>query len=403
MQNREKHDILLTWELGNELGHLARLRPLALKLQQRGHRVMVATSRTDSSSVLPASVPMIEAPSPRLASVGDAIREPATFADILYNTGATQTGALEKTVRAWRTIFDETQPDVVVQDYSPFALLALQGLPPRSVLLGTGFACPPDTRPLPDIRAWQNHYPDRLAMTERAVLDALNAQLERQQQPQLEGIGELFTKVDANCLATFPELDHYPARPPASQQEYVGVWSDLDGSKPNWPDGEGPRIFAYLKPFRALPRLLEHISASGHPCLVFTKAAADLDRWQTDHMRIVGKPLDMRQVTRECDFAILHAGHGSTATVLLAGKPILQLPFNVEQFHTAKNTEGLGAGVMALTDDTLAMCAAFDQLIANQGLREGAARFAAGHSDFDADLALEMVVLRIEQCVGTAA
>lgn len=405
MKSVTSRSILLTWELGDELGHLARLRPVAMELQRRGHQVVVATSQPDKLAVLPVSIPVVSAPSPRLAEVPDPIREPATFADVLYNAGVTQHGALQGVVRDWRVIFEETRPDVVVQDYSPFTLLALQGEATSSMLLGTGFACPPDTARLPDIRAWQNHYPDRLAMTERAVLEALNGHLENHGQADLQGIGELYTRVDANLLATFPELDHYPGRQGARgpSPEHVGVWSDLGGEPPRWPQGEGPRVFAYLKAFRALPRLLDHLAKSGFPCLVFTKADIDRNRWRSASLEIVSRPLDMRRVVRECDLGILHAGHGSTAQLLLGGRPILQLPLNVEQYHTAKNTERLGAGTMVLVDQADAICKAFDRVASGGSMRKAAAGFASRHAAFSDERALAKVVDTIERLAAQAA
>lgn len=398
MKKDLQHKILLTWEFGDDLGHIARLRPVAMELQRRGHAVTIATSNLQKVHALPGSLNLIPAPSMMASHVQDPIREPATFADILYNAGTTHADLLAGVVRAWRGIFDLVRPDVVVQDYSPFALLALQGYAARSMLLGTGFACPPDTHPLPDIRAWQNHYPERMQMTEQHVLDTLNHQLANQGQPALAGIGGLFTRADAVCLATFPELDHYPQRKGSniSSFEYAGVWSDLGGDSPQWPEGDGPKVFAYLKSFRALPKLLDHLGKSGYPCLVYLAADADTHRRYPDNVRIVDSPLDMARVTRECDMAILHAGHGSTASVLLAGKPILQLPFNVEQFHTAKNTERLGAGVMAMVSSAAEITRGFDRVVADLTMPEAASRFADRHRNFDAAVSLKAVVNQIE-------
>ncbi len=396
--------ILFTWEFGDDLGHIARLRPVALELQRRGHQVVFAASNLKNVSVLPASITVIPAPGPITEPVRDRIREPATFADILYNAGIAHGEVLSGIVRAWRGIFDLVRPAVVVQDYSPYALLALQGFEARSLLLGTGFACPPDIHPLPDIRAWQNHYPERLQMTEQQVLEVLNAQLVSQCQPTLAGIGELFTRVDANCLATFPELDHYSGRADTATipPDYVGVWSDLGGDQPCWPEGAGPRVFAYLKSFRALNSLLDHLGKSGNPCLVYLSADIDASRWQSDTLRIVDAPLDMERASHECDIAILHAGHGSTASLLLAGKPILQLPFNVEQFHTAKNTERLGAGAMAMIDNPQEITRAFDRVVADAAMLKAAKGFAKCCRDFDAVNALDNVVSRIEALAASA-
>ncbi len=389
--------ILLTWEFGNDLGHLARLRPVALELKRRGHEVILAASNLQNITALPESLDVIPAPAMVTALVKDPIREPATFADILYNAGVTHGNMLAGAVRAWRGIFELVKPDVVVQDYSPVALIALQGFEARSMLLGTGFACPPDVRPLPEIRAWQNHYPERMQMTEQQVLTSLNRQLSHQGQAPLAGIGELFTRTDAVCLATFAELDHYPDRAggDAKAIDYVGIWSDLEGQHPHWPEGAGPRIFAYLKPFKALPRLLDHLGESGHPCLVYFNSHTEIRHKRSANLRIVDSPLDMARVSAECDMAILHAGHGSTASMLLAGKPILQLPFNVEQFHTAKNTERFGAGLMAKIGDPVEILGGFDRLIADATMREAAAGFALRHKGFNQANALNTVVDRI--------
>jgi hypothetical protein len=396
--------ILFTWEFGDDLGHIARLRPVAEELQRRGHDVVFAASRLKKIFALPASLTVIPAPGPLAEPVRDSIREPATFADILYNAGTAHGDLLSGIVRAWRGIFDLVKPDIVVQDYSPYALLALQGYQTRSLLLGTGFACPPDVCPLPDIRAWQNHYPDRLEVTEGQVLKALNVQLAKQDQPALTGIGELYTRVDGNLLATFPELDHYRERvdTATTPPDYVGVWSDLGGGRPCWPEGEGPRIFAYLKPFKAIHRLLDHLDNSGYPCLVYLSADFDVSRWQSDNLSIVDAPLDMSRVSRECDIAILHAGHGSTSSLLLAGKPILQLPFNVEQFHTAKNTVRIGAGAMAMIDDPTSIIRTFDRVAADSAMHKAAKSFAERYRDFDTTDALDKVVSQIESMAASA-
>jgi len=399
MQSKPSLNVLFTWEMGGDLGHLARLRPVALELQRRGHSVSLAVKKTAATNALAPSLDVIPAPVIDSSGVRGLIREPATFADILFNAGFTQEQVLEKAVQDWRGIFDKVKPDVVVQDHSPCALLALQGWPAASALLGTGFACPPNKQRLPDIRAWQNHYPDRIRFTEDQVLQALNLQLAKQGQAALVGIGELFTRVDKNFLATFPELDHYAQRrhDESSSHEYCGVWSDLGGAQPQWPAVQGKRVFAYLKPFRGLPKILDHLLQSGHSVLVFLPADFDTRRWQSGSMQVVRAPLDMSRLASECDLALLHAGHGSTAAMLLAGTPVLQLPIVVEQYHTALNTERLGAGVQVGLDDPVAICKAFDQAIADPGLTDAAGLFSIKYAGFNPQLELARLVEGIEQ------
>ncbi|MEE4331491.1 MAG: nucleotide disphospho-sugar-binding domain-containing protein [Wenzhouxiangella sp.] len=387
--------ILMTWEFGGALGHLARLRPLALRLVERGHRVHLAFRPNRYEGLIPRSLGLLPVPGHR--PVRDPIAQPVNMADILFNHGVTDREMLAGQVRAWRGLFELVRPDVVVMDYSPIALLALQGLAPATLQLGTGFASPPAIDPLPGLRAWQSHYPERVQRTERSVLDSLNRQLTLQGEAPLGGVGELFGRVDANLLATFRELDHYPQR---SAGSYLGTWPDLGGVSPEWPIGEGPRIFAYLKPFRQLPALLSHLRDRGWPTLVFAKGLVEPERWTSETLMIVDRPLDMQQVARQCDAAILNAGHGTTAELLLAGKPVVQVPLNVEQFHNAANTERLGAGVHARADRVDSLCQAIDALVSRPEYAEAARAFRRRYADHDPRRRIEQVVDRIESLAG---
>jgi hypothetical protein len=387
--------ILLTWEFGGALGHLARLRPLALRLIERGHRVHLAMRPNRFDARLPDRLGRL--PVPGHEPVLEPIARPVNMADILFNHGIADGDALAGRVRAWRGLFELARPDVVVMDYSPIALLALQGHASATVQLGTGFAAPPAIDPLPGLRAWQSHYPDRIRRTERTVLDSLNQQLARQGEAPLSGVGELFERVDANLLATFRELDHYPER---RGGDYLGTWPDLGGASPAWPPGEGPRIFAYLKPFRQLPGLLAYLRDRGWPTLVFATGLDESRDWTSKTLRIVDQPLDMQQVARQCDAAILNAGHGTTAELLLAGKPLLQVPLHVEQFHNAANTERLGAGIHAQADRVESLCRAIDALIARPEYAEAARAFARRYADHDPQRRIDQVVDRIESLAG---
>ena len=56
--------ILLTWELGLNLGHLTRLLPVAQRLEADGHIVLVATRDVQAAARVlgPAGIPFVQAP-----------------------------------------------------------------------------------------------------------------------------------------------------------------------------------------------------------------------------------------------------------------------------------------------------------------------------------------------------
>ena len=74
-------------------------------------------------------------------------------------------------------------------------------------------------------------------------------------------------------------------------------------------------------------------------------------QYQTPFFRFERERFDMVAVGRTCDLAILHGGQGSTISMLLAGKPILEVPIVLEQYHNAMAVEKLAAGLKADQQD----------------------------------------------------
>jgi UDP:flavonoid glycosyltransferase YjiC (YdhE family) len=390
---------LLAWELGAGMGHMANLRTVGLGLHARGHRVVAAAREPALAAPFFAGIPFVAAPAthqpPAVPVTGS-----STFADLLHNNGCATDDELWSLVAAWRHLFDLVRPDVVVMEFSPVALLALQGYPARRVVLGTGFYCPPDVSPLPDLRPWRKNYPDRLLRTETRVLDRLNGVLTRLGEPPLGRVGELYTRVEANFLATLPELDHYGERAGAC---YVGPISSVDGVPPRWPAGHGPRVFAYLRPFATLRVLLGALQRLGGPTLIHMVGLeiAPLQQAAPAHMRFESEPLDMDPTARECDLAVLYAPHDTTARLLLAGKPLLLLPQHLEQRIVAARAARLGAAVTVADGEAKQMVAGLQAVVAEPRFGEAARRFAARHATTSSRIARERVLDQLER-LGTA-
>lgn len=195
---------------------------------------------------------------------------------------------------------------------------------------------------------WPPRPPDPQScwQAEQLVLQNVNRLLTEWNQPPMPRLSRLIHDVDAILLTSLPALDPYSNRRYA---DYYGIMPLLPGRAPEWPDVSGLRVFAYLKPFPALPKLLELLGQIGQPTLVYL-GPGDRHVGQTEaarNVRIVSEPVDMELVRRQTDCAILHGGHGSTLAMLLAGKPILQLPLQTEQAITSAATAALGAGTWA--------------------------------------------------------
>jgi hypothetical protein len=376
-------NVLFAWELGGGLGHLTRMAPLARQLRQRGHRVHVAAQDVTRVPQVLGDIPVL--PSPFVRPAGQRVQQMHTMADILHNAGAVRREALAAILRAWCGLFDLVRPDLLIADYAPFALAAARGRTMRTAILANGFDCPPDTGPLVPFRKPKPADTDAVLERETSVLTALNEAIGAMGGRPLDYLARLFHDTDAVAFGTFPELDAYPQRQGA---EYWGVWSAAAtvGQSPTWPEGNEPRAFGYLKGFDHLDPLLARLAQAPVRTVAFV-SGADADRCRRRagrRLRLVFDPLDTAAATISCDMAITHAGINTLSALLLAGRPVLCLPLQYEQYLLGRKVEALGAGLCADVHQRQAMLRTFDRFITEQAsLAAGARRFAEGYAGFD--------------------
>jgi hypothetical protein len=362
----------------------------------RGHRVVAAVrDLAGAASVFAGTgIPCLQAPM-KIRLSQRRIEPLLSMAHVLHNTGFADVEELAALVQGWTALVELVRPDLVVVDHSPTALVALRGYPARAVALATGFSCPPDMTPMPSFRPLSDAEQRQLAADEGEVLRNLNSVLQTRGQPPLDRLAELFHAIDEEFLITFEELDHCPQRQAAF---YWGPWWRSLGEAPCWPSGSGPRVFVYLKPFPALPVLLDLLRQTALPTLaVLEQPKRELvERFRCPTLRLEEHPVAIDQVAAECDLGILNAGHSTTAALLLAGKPCLQIPMTVEQFLMAQAVERLGAGPQAMANDPQQVAAALQAAISSQGYAQRAREFAARHSQFQVSQSIEAVSGRIE-------
>jgi hypothetical protein len=285
-------------------------------------------------------------------------------------------------------------------DHSPTALLAARGHRARKALIGSGFFCPPDAHPLPNLRSWRSAEFQQLNSDEDRVLSAMNQALKSRSQPALERITQLYAEVDENILVTFQELDHYPNRKGA---RYWGAWTKISGKPVIWPQGSGPKIYAYLKPFKQLPEILAVLGRTKGPVLICSDGipTAVMKRFTSPSMRFETEPLDLSEIGSSCDLAILNANHGTTISMLMSNRPILQLPITLEQALLSMAVEKLGAALGANHESPAQVEERLRQLLGAKSYAAAAQRFAVRYSDFDGARQAQMVVDRLDELTNT--
>jgi hypothetical protein len=389
--------IMLAWELGGGLGHLTPLVPIVRRLRLRGHHVVAAVrdlSRIDSIFA-GLGVTYLQAPV-KLFKSPDQIEPPRTLAHILHNSGFSDVRELRAMAEGWRTLFRLIQPDLFLFDHSPTAQLAARACPGRKAVIGTGFCCPPDEAPLPDLRPWMPGNADSLRQDEENVLRHVNQVLDSWSLAPLRRLSQLYHDVDHTFLTTFRELDHYPSR---GEAEYSGAWGTDGGDEPVWPSVPGKRIFAYLKPFATLRDMLVALAHLAHPTLVFIDGLSPALRedFQSPTLHFVSRRLNLAAVGATSDLAILNGGHNATALMLLAGKPTLHVPLNLEQAYNGSSVAKQEAGLGALPERPQDFSPIISALLNEPRFTDGARRFAVRYADYDPQHHIERISVRLHE------
>ena len=393
--------ILLAWELGGGLGHIAKLALIGQELARRGHQVTAAVrDLVHADQVFQGTgIAYFQAPT-KVSPCETRFNPPATFAHILHNCGFSAAAELRGMTSAWKALYEAIAPDIILADHSPTALLAARGTTAKTVQFGTGFCSPPDRDPLPQLRRSKTRTDQQLLADEDHVLQVVNKVLQSLGQHDIERISQLYADTDDNILTTFPELDHFGAR---ENQRYWGPLPSNLGRAPLWPKGKGPRIFAYLKSFPALPAILNTLRQLGCPTILVTDGvdSALLQHYRADHLKLEESTVDADQAARECDFAILNAGHGMTATVLLAGTPSLQIPIYIEQYLLAKAVDRLGACLVAPSNNSSAVVSQLKTLLSSKAYLQKAQEFASRYQDFRPQTVVAQIADRLEQLTAS--
>jgi hypothetical protein len=393
--------ILCVWELGAGYGHLSRFLPVALKLRERGHEVVFALRDLSRAEMFLGrhGFAFLQAPVWLPENVG--LQLPANYAEMLSSFGFLDQVGLAGMVKAWRQLYQVTEPDLLLIDHGPTALLAARGTRIRRALIGSGFGSPPRMSPMPPLRPWLKVPEERLIESEQRVLATANSVLGGLGVEPLQTLTGLF-EVEEDFLCTFSELDHYPQRHGA---RYRGpIFASDEGVAPAWPSGASERIFAYLHPrYRDFEKVVEQLKALPYRTLMHAPGLSDkqIKKYQAQNLAFSPEPVRVTEASRECDLVICHGGPSTVAASLLAGRPVLVLHLQLEQLLLANNVVRLGLGKTVNPDSkTPNYRQLIRDMLADSGFAERARQFAAKYADFSLLKQLDVIVTRCEEIIA---
>ena len=261
--------------------------------------------------------------------------------------------------------------------------------------ISQGFHIPPAVFPSPPLRHWEPHARQALEAADARVLAAMNAVMHAYGAPPLDTIGSLFA--GRAMLLTYPELDIYPER---GLSDYFGIPDTGEGNAlPSWPEGGGMRVFAYLYHYwHALEPLLAALDRLALPTLVFCRGldASLRERYGRGSVHFSDAPMWVSRLLPQSQLVISHGSHQMTAQALLAGRPLLMLPTQLEQFLIMRRVVRMGAGLgiapdVPEPDYEIALA----QLAQDESFTRNAGAFAARYRGHAAPAALDTMVARV--------
>ena len=328
--------VLLGWEFGGGLGHVASLLKVARPLAARGHAPVLVLK--DIIGPLPVlkdvPFPVFQAPSwPGDAGPGFLAR---SFADILANRGYADADGLEALVGGWRRLIDLTGAKLVVADAAPTLMLAASGTVPV-VTVENGFHAPPA-----EGEAFPVLCEGAKPFAPADVLLGVMREVQRRRGGPLPETLPAFLAGAHRFLRTFPELDTYRAarRDPADGPL---VRHPAPASPPS-----RPSAFAYLAAeYPGVGLLLPALAKAGVRVGTFLRDAppALVAACRGAGVTVHESPTPLPEACEGASVVIHHGSLGAAEAALAAGRPQLLLPRHVEHEMTGRALEGLGVGI----------------------------------------------------------
>jgi UDP:flavonoid glycosyltransferase YjiC (YdhE family) len=242
------------------------------------------------------------------------------------------------------------KPDLLVADYAPTAILAARALNIHSAAIGVAFSMPPDVAPMQSVRDWEPAQPGRLEASDAQMLRSINAVLRETGASALTRSAQAL-QGDTPLLLSWPEFDHYGREQlPAGQSWWGPSILPQTGTAPEWPQGNGPAVFAYLKsehPDHAL--VLQALVKLGcrTVCYLPEVASGKPPPVVSPLISYARGPVNLSAALLDSELCICHGGEGTFAPALLAGVPVLLMPVQSEQFLISRRIARSGAAINA--------------------------------------------------------
>jgi hypothetical protein len=385
--------ILIGWEFGRNLGHIARDLPLARACRDAGHEVVwavpdlrAAAAQLEGEGFLLLQTPLVRA-APNQAP-------PISFSDMLLREGYDDAAGLLGSLHGWVSLIRLAAPAVVVHDYAPSLLLAARVTGVPAMVLGSGFMVPPPVTPSPGFWPSGRVPAQALADADARLVARINGALAAFGAAPVASLADVYTQ-GGQYLTTFEELDPFGPRPGA---RYFGPMFALGRqARVEWATTGRRRIFAYLRPeVPGSEHLLDALQAGEAEVVCAMPGLPPAWVARFDRLRFEPGAVDMDRLLPGADLAITN-GSGTIPSCLLAGVPVLVLPHFVEQYLAGARLQALGAGLVVQSAQTMmGFAAMLGRLLSQPSFRETAQAFAKRHAGHDREVTGRLIFEALE-------
>lgn len=314
---------LLAWEFGAGRTHVRHLVGVARHLRAAGVECLATLYEMHLAPELEAlGVPCVQNyvwPARRRAPLPWTERPARTLGDVMANLGVSATESLQAAIAHYDGLFSLFEPDLVLCENAPGAILAARGRRPV-IAFGTAACLPPRQG---ESFAARPGGPDTPAWPVEAVLAGINAGLERAGRPPLAALGDLLRiegvyPYGPAAFDIHADTRRDPVLPPA-----------IDGLTRPVPLSEGEEVFVYLHGFvRHASAIMQALERLDRPVRAFIPGLSEAHRQllAVQGIRIEREAVPVDEIVRRSRCVLHHGGQQMTTACLAAGLPQVVVP-----------------------------------------------------------------------------
>lgn len=269
------------------------------------------------------------------------------------------TRTLARYVREELALFEATQPDLIVGDLRlSLAVSAPLARVPHACLINAYWSPYADRGgfPLPDhpivrllgVERAARHFQKALPFVFRHFARPVNALRRANGLPELGGLLEVLTHGDHTLYADVPALA--PTRELPPEHRYLGYvpWSPPVALPDWWERLDPDRALVYVTlgssgRVERLPVVVEAAASLGCQVVVATAGRVALDSPPPDVFVVDYLPGQL--AARRASVVVSNGGSTTGYQALAEGRPVLGVPFNLDQYLAMQAIERFGAGL----------------------------------------------------------